>query len=158
MRQLPLTVLAVTTAILSAHPFPAYADAAAEARAGIQAAYISRDAALSHFDIEGYLSAYNKNYANVTHGAHPEKVNQQRQALISELQHCQTLARHDTVQSVTMYGPDATVIVHSVTIATVNDPKDGHTRQLTAAETCRAFWVHTRAGWRMKQERVLSDS
>lgn len=160
MRRTSWIVAAASLCGLTVHPLPASADTAAAASVGqqIQKMYNKRDAALNHFDIEGYLAAYNANYLNVTSGSQLKKVDQKRNALITQLQHAQKLSRHDTVQSVILYSDGATVTVATVTTAIIGDPKSGQARTVTLHQSNRAFWVHTKMGWRIKQERTLSSA
>lgn len=127
---------------------PLHADPASDAQKGIQAAYDRRDAALAHFDIEGYLSVYSRDYRSMDDATHRASIDRKRQQLISALQRAPHIVRTETVQSILMYGPDAVV--------TVQTTSTGHGKTQTGMG--RAFWVHTPSGWRMKQERTLGGS
>lgn len=135
---------------------PTIAVAAASLQQQIQTAYDTRDAALNHFDIEGYLASYNGNYKNVTGGGKAGTTDRERQGVISDFQHALGLTRHETVSSVTPYGDGVTVLTTAVTSRMVKDPKTGRMTRRVDTDQDRAFWVHTKMGWRIKQERTLS--
>lgn len=152
-----LWLSAASLFVFAIHLTPAPADASSNAIAQIQTAYNKRDAALNHYDIEGYIVSYGKNYKDVTPGTHLTQVDQRRNALIKQLQHSDKLVRHDTVKSAIVYHDGITVTVDSVT-STVADPANSGTSKIaTLHQTHRAFWVRTKMGWRMKQERLLSS-
>lgn len=132
---------------------PAHADAAADAKKSIQVQYDKRDAALANFDIEGYLAIYNSNYLNMSRGE--AKPDQQRQALIRSWARLQKISRQESVQSVMMTPDGATIMTSSVTHAYGLDPQTKQPFATVIRETDRSFWVSTRAGWRMKQERRI---
>lgn len=157
MRQTPWIIAAASLLAIAVGPAPVQADATSNAIAQIQAAYNKRDAALNRFDIEGYIASYGKNYKNVTPGTHLKQVDQRRNALIKQLQHSDKLVRHDTVKSAIVYPDGVTVTVDSTTSTIPDVGQSTPEKVVTLHQTHRAFWVHTKMGWRIKQERLLSS-
>jgi hypothetical protein len=133
-----------------------HADAASDTQSQIQAAYTQRDTALNHFDIEGYMASYDGTYKNVSGTGKPGTTDLQRLSVISDFQHAQDLTRHETIQSVIPYNDGVTVMTVAVTTRTVKDAKTGQSVRRIDTDQDRAFWVHTKMGWRIKQERTMS--
>jgi hypothetical protein len=134
-----------------------HADAAAEVRKAIQAAYARGDAAMAKKDANTILSLYAPDYEQTGLKGQKTTLAQAKQIIPMVFQQAQTIQSKTTIQKFSMKGKEAVVTVKQRATLTAMNPQTQKTAKVVIDETSEETWTKTAKGWQMKRSKTLAE-
>ncbi len=124
----------------------------------IQSIYNQISIALSRKDVDAVLATRDEGYQAVTSGGRVQTDGKEaeRQRLEKVFAHSTSISDKEVVQSITMMGKDAAVVVKLNYTRTQEDPERNLVGKVHEEGTERAFWVNHDGKWLLKRERGIS--
>jgi ketosteroid isomerase-like protein len=131
--------------------------AADSPKQAIQSVYTGVSDALSRKDIDAVLATRDEGYQAITTGGRIQTDGKEaeRQRLEKVFAHSTSISDKEVVQSITMIGKDAAVVVKLNYTRTQEDPERGLVGKVHEEGTERAFWVNHDGKWLLKRERGI---
>lgn len=136
----------------------ANADAAADARKAIQAAYTSENAATAKKDAKGALAAYASDYEQTSSKGTKINMAQIRQLVPQVFAMATTIKDKTTIQKFAMKGSSkAIVTAKRQTEMTMVNPQTQKPAKAAMDAVTEDIWVKGAKGWQIKRSKALSE-
>ena len=142
---------------LALMPTPLNADATAEARKQIQAAYGRENAATARKDTSGVVANMSPDYVTSDVRGQTATVELIRQTLPKIFASTLSLKAKTVITKFALKGNEADVTVKEHADITLFNQKTGKSSRLVVDETAQTTWVKTASGWKKKRNRTLSS-
>jgi uncharacterized protein (TIGR02246 family) len=149
-----LVALAAFVVVVAPPPAARAADATADAKKAIQAAYNKMNAALERKDVNGAFSVLTPDAEQITLQGQRLSAAQMRQQMTQGLAQARSIRSRTTVQKVTLKGNQALAVVRSQVSFVVTDPQSGRDAKIAADEVSDDTWIKTAQGWRAKRSKT----
>lgn len=130
--------------------------AAPDAKRTFQPLYGRLDKAYGSKDVNAIFSNYLPDYISIKPTGEQRNIDDVRSGTLKIFAKYKTVHSDSTVQSAKVVKKGATIIVRTITSVARTGDTPGQDLKFGLDEIDRDYWVHLPAGWKLKQERVLS--
>ena len=141
-----------------AAPAGARADATADARKAIQAAYTKRDAAEARKDMEGSMSSMAPDFVFISKEGQKGDMALLKRRMAPAFAMMQSVKSRSQVQSVSVKGKEATASVKSHMEMLILNPQTQVPQKIVVDATSVDLWTKTASGWLQKRMVAKSES
>jgi hypothetical protein len=152
-----LSVCAVVFLAYSLAPSVVRADAAADARKAIVAAYAKQSAAIPKGDFKSFEDTHTPDFYEVDKSGRKQELKRIVQAMSGIMSFVKNLKRSVSIQSVTVKGANATVAATEKVDAQIPNPQTNKTSNMHAERTISDTWISKNGKWLRKESKTLTE-
>jgi ketosteroid isomerase-like protein len=145
------------TCLLVCLTLHAHADANADARKAIQAAYDRNSAAGNKRDLAGSLTIYTPDYVSTDKSGKKTDLKQMHDQMKLIFGMFKTFKVTQSVQSLQLKGNEAQITLKSHLEGTLSNPQTKQAHTFTADMASNETWVKTPKGWLNKRSNTISE-